>query len=308
MFKRGHVDLIRASLTKIASGGFRGQLPMPIPHPTYQDRNHDLGGRSFYFFDFDDNVAYLSSTIVLFHKETGTELPISSAEYAQHHSQVGRSGIYRDYTLDLDDQSGSFRNFRDKDPSILELLLGRKQVFVRDLLEALGRPDLEWKGPSWSCFFHAVHNQRPLSLITARGHRPETLKKGISLMVRKGFLSAEPNYLSIFPVSHPETRRRLGDERMELSVAALKKRAIRESVVQALRTYGEEAPHRFGMSDDDPKNIQLIIEEMGQLKQEFPHLSFFVIDSCQGELRKWEIYPDHLGKDERFDLRQLKLF
>lgn len=285
------------------------QMSLDIPHPVYEDRNRAQGGRSFYFFDFDDNVAFLTTPIYIFHKETGRELPLSSGEYAQVHHEIGKSGLYKDYTMNFDDAVGSFRNFRDRDHSLMDRLRSKKQVFVQDLAFALGRSEFDWKGPAWDTFFHAVYNKRPLSVITARGHHPDTIKKGIELFIKQGHLSATPNYHTIYPVSHPEVRRALGDLDFSLNVATLKKMAIRQSVKKALDQYGADFPHRFGMSDDDPKNIQLIVEEMALLKKEFPHLSFFVIETKGGVLVKAEVYPDHLRTldQQRIDVSQLSL-
>ncbi len=270
------------------------QLELPIAREIIPDRNADKGGRSFYFFDFDDNVAYLSTPIYIFHKATGKKLALSSGEFAKVHRTVGHSGPFLDYKLEMSDQTGSFRNFRDQDLSWLEKnVLGRKQVFVQDLAAALGHSDLQWKGPSWSCFYHATLNQRPVSLITARGHRPETIREGIQLFVDRGYLPQEPNYLSLYPVSHPQVRTELGDERGELSVAALKKAAIRASVQRAIEVYGLNPFHRFGMSDDDPHNIELIVEEMTALKNSYPQMSFFVIETEAERFTKWEVYADH---------------
>lgn len=268
------------------------QLELPIARDIVPDRNADKGGRSFYFFDFDDNVAFLSTPILIFHKVTGRELRLSSGEFAQVHRHVGKLGPYADYCIKLDDQRGTFRNFRDRDLGVVERLLGRRQFFVRDLAAALGHPDLHWKGPSWSCFYHATLNQRPLSLITARGHRPETIREGIELLVQRRFLPCDPNYLSIFPVSNGEIRAELGDRDLSMSVAALKKAAIRRSVERAIEVYGQNPHHRFGMSDDDPHNIELIVEEMKSLKTSHPEMSFFVIETQDGHFVKWEVYQD----------------
>src|SRR5690606_9628213 len=137
-----------------------------------------------------------------------------------------------------------------------------RQIFVTDIMALMDLPELTWKGPSWECFYHAAFNQRPMSLITARGHHPETLKDGIREFIKKKWLPLEPNYLSIFPVSHIQTRRDLGDKQLDMGVAELKQRAIRASVEKAIEKYGYNPHHRFGMSDDDPRNIQLIVEEM----------------------------------------------
>lgn len=267
------------------------QLELGIQRSKENDRNYHLGGRSFYFFDFDDNVAFLSTKIIIFHKKTGLELPLSSGEYAQHHSDIGKSGIYADYEISFDEKIGSFRNFRDVEISQLKKIDGEHgQTFIKDMAEALGLSHLDWQGPSWSCFYHASFNQRPVSVITARGHSPETIQSGIQLFVDQGHLPHPPNYLSIYPVSHKETRTGLGDAMLQESVARLKQFAIQASVEKAIQTYGYSPHHRFGMSDDDPKNIQLIYEEMHRLKSKYPEMSFFLIETQKGDFVKHEIH------------------
>lgn len=267
----------------------KGQLELGIQRTKERDRNHHLGGRSFYFFDFDDNIAFLTTPLILFHKQTGHELLISSSDFAQNHQTIGASGVYMDYALDFDDVVGTFRQFRDVDIHEMERLSGKTQFFVKDVAEALGFPDFQWKGPSWECFYHAAFNQRPVSVITARGHKPQTIKDGIRMFVNHKVLPLEPNYLSVFPVSHKATRLILGDEKLVQSTAELKQSAIRASVEQAIETYGYNAHHRFGMSDDDPKNIQLIFEEMTRLKAKYPEMSFFLIETQHGSFIKHEV-------------------
>lgn len=270
----------------------RGQIELPIQREVFRDRNADKGGRSFYFFDFDDNVAFLATPAYIFHKDTGAEMKLSSGEFAQHSKWIGVSGPYKDYRTDFCEQTGTFRCFRDQDISVVEKLMGRRQMFIEDLAAALGFPDMHWKGPSWSCFYHATLNHRPTSVITARGHHPETIKDGIRLLVKESHLPCEPNYLSVYPVSNRNIRDELGDPDFKQSVAAMKKAAIRASVDQAIKTYGYNPFHRFGMSDDDPHNIELIVEEMARLKQRYPEMSFFVIETQAGRFVKWEVYPD----------------
>ncbi|HWU41939.1 MAG TPA: hypothetical protein VN132_00835 [Bdellovibrio sp.] len=286
----------------------KGQLDLGINRTPEQDRNFHLGGRSFYFFDFDDNIAFLSTPLILFHKETGNEVMISSGDFAQHHAKIGKSGTYADYQVDFCDMTGTFRNFRDLDLTDLEKLDGKKQIFVQDVAEALGFPDFQWKGPSWECFYHATFNQRPLSVITARGHHPDTMKEGIRVFVKNKILPLEPNYLSIYPVSHKATRIALGDVTLSQGTAELKQRAIRASVEKAVELYGFNAHHRFGMSDDDPKNIQLIAEEMTRLKSRFPEMSFFMIETQHGNFIKHEVKHSGLQGQKIENLSQLSFF
>lgn len=284
------------------------QLDLGINRPAEADRNFAKGGRSFYFFDFDDNIAVLSTPTVIFHKNTGHEILLSTREFGEQSQHIGKRGPYRDYEIRFDDQTGSFRYFRDRNINWLEKMLGRKQIFIRDLHHALGLPDYRWQGPSWNCFYHAVYNKRPLSLITARGHNPGTIKKGIHLMVKQGYIPQTPNYLAIYPINHPETRAQLGKS-MQVGVAEMKQAAIRASVEDAFRVYGYSEHHRFGMSDDDPRNVELIIEEMSRLKKEYPQISFFVFDTHKGQFVRREVFDGHTV-DELVSqpLQQLSLF
>lgn len=284
-----------------------GQMELEIKRHPEPDRNFDVGGRSFYFFDFDDNVAFLSTPIFIFHKSTGKELALTSGEFAEHSATIGKLGPYQDFKVDFDDENGSFRCFRDGDLSRVDKLLGKRQAFVEDLAAALGHPEFQWKGPSWACFYHAVFNCRPVSVITARGHHPETIREGIRVLRDKGHLPTEPNYLSLYPVSHPETQHQLGFEG-RASVAEMKQAAIRASVLRAFDVYGYNDHHRFGMSDDDPKNIELITEEMTKLKKDFPEISFFVIKTCKGEFVKREIFSDYTHEEMLEASEQMSLF
>lgn len=234
-------------------------------------------------------MAHLSTPIVIFHKKTGEEKLLSSGEFAKHSKFVGKSGTYIDYMIDGKDEiKGSFRFFRDKEFGVVEKMIGKKQSFVHDVMNALREPDYVWKAPSWNFFYYAVANKRPLSVITARGHQPETIKAGIECMVKEGHLPYMPNFLSIFPVSNTEVKKELGDPEHKLGVPDLKRRAIRLSVETALKRHGYNPHHRFGMSDDDAHNVELITQEMMLLKRDYPEMSFFVIQT----------YPDKCVKRE----------
>ncbi len=265
------------------------QLELNISRQKEADRNLHLGGRSFYFFDFDDNVAFLATPLILFHKQSGQELRVSSGDWAKYSADIGKGGPFVNYEIRWEDQTGTFRCFRDHDVQALERLGFKKQIFLNDVAEALGLHDLQWKGPSWQTFYHATFNQRPVSVITARGHEPQTIKDGVRLLVEGKHLPSEPNYLSVYPVSNKDTRKSLGDHDLSQGTAELKQRAIRASVETAIAKYGYSPHHRFGMSDDDPRNIQLITEEMIRLKAQYPEMSFFMISTEKGEFVKHEV-------------------
>lgn len=283
------------------------QLDLGIRRVFEEDRNFSQGGRSFYFFDFDDNIAILRTPIYIRHKHTGLEIQMTSREFAELSRQIGYVGPYQDYEVRFDDETGSFRAFRDRDISALEKILGQKQPFIEDMSAALGLPDFNWKGPSWDCFYHAVFNRRPIALITARGHHPETIKSGIDLMIESGHLPHAPNYLAMYPVNYPPVKTEL-QKSPEAGVAEMKQLAIRASVESAFREYGYSPHHRFGMSDDDPRNLEMIIEEMSRLKSDYPEISFFVFDTHKGQVLKREIFKDHTEDQPMVKSDQLPLF
>ncbi len=274
-----------------------GQVRLPIEFLKEPDRNFSHGGRSFYFFDFDDNVVHLPTEIFLFSKTDNSQRAISTHEFAKIAHQIGNpaSAEWGQFKLIEDPKVGSFKRFREQ-----ETLKLNEQPLIQDMNTALTHKFVDWRGPSWDFFVYAVNNNRPISVITARGHHPHTIRRAIDLLVLSRDLGAHPNYLSVYPVSHPETRHRLENEILfhshkignSLSTAELKKRAIHRAVRDAMECYGENPFHRFGMSDDDPSNVALIREAMKELKQIYPDNAFFVISTFDRKVFKEEIRLD----------------
>jgi hypothetical protein len=241
--------------------------------------------QSFYFFDFDDNVMFLKTRIFVRNTLTRKEVAFSTGEFALVYPQFGRPGQWEDFAI----FEGSYRDFRDS-PSD-QLPAGRKQPFVRDVEEASAAPDTDWQAPSWKLFAYACAQQRPLSIVTARGHTEQTIREGVRALVARGLLPYEPNYHTVFPVGNDAIRRQLGDAQLDFTTPALKRLAIVRSVELALEHYGPEPTHHFGMSDDDPQNVYLIIRAMSECKQRFGNKRFFVINTHFGEMVKLEVFP-----------------
>jgi hypothetical protein len=240
---------------------------------------------SFYFFDFDDNIMFLKTRIFVRNTLTRAEVALTTSEFALVHPQLGRPGRWEDFAL----FDGTDRDFRDRPAD--QLPAGGKQPFVRDVEEAVATPGSSWQAPSWQLFVYACEHQRPLSIVTARGHAPQTVREGVRALVARGLLPREPNYHTVFPVGNDAVRQQLGDERLDLTTPALKRLAIIRSADQALARYGAEPPHRFGMSDDDPQNVYLIIRAMSECKQRYPDKRCFVINTHFGEMVKLEVFP-----------------
>jgi hypothetical protein len=244
------------------------------------------GGVSFYFFDFDDNIMFLATPILIRNTVTREVMEISTGEFANIQSRLGQPGKWGEYAL----FDGSFSHFRDVPAA--QLQPGQEQRFVEDIERAIKSDGGKWKGPSWKLFAYACEKQRPVSIITARGHTPETVKAGIRVLFDNGLIAKEPNYFAVFPVGNDEVRRaQLGDCDLIMTTPALKKVAIVKSVEMALAKYGLEPEHRFGMSDDDPNNVRLIISAMRDCKKQNLDKRFFVIDTNYDENVKLEVFP-----------------
>jgi len=275
------------------------QIELSIDYDRQPDRNLTQGGRSFYFFDFDDNVMFLGTSIFLCDRGSGEELALGTGTYTEIQHLVGQPGPWERYEIVPGDDA-SFRRFRDHEGP-------GPQPFVEDLRLALDAHPADWQGPSWRFFAYAVANERPIAIITARGHHPQTIEAGLSLLREHEHLSVPPNLLGIYPVTYPPLLDRLSSSETT-SVPELKRAAIIDAVEVAMATYGANPHHRFGMSDDDPHNIALIVGAMTELKGRYPYNSFFVIDASQTPLVKSEVFADTVTTEPVSEEQQLELF
>jgi predicted enzyme related to lactoylglutathione lyase len=239
------------------------------------------GSISFYFFDVDDNLLFLSTRLYLWNAEEGVERALSSGEFATVQADLGRPGMWQAWAV----RAETFRDFRDQ-PS----LPPERQAFVRDVASAAQGTAL-WKGPSWPLLVHAAEMQRPIAIISARGHAPDTVRAGFEKLVSLGQLAAVPPILGIYTISNPDVQTAMGVTDAAMTIPSLKKIAIKTAVETALQKYGAQPPHRFGMSDDDPANVVLAVSAMRDCKLKHHDKRFFVINTNGKEFVKLEIFP-----------------
>ena len=219
-------------------------------------------------FDLDDNIASLATKIVLFEKGTGNEREVSTTEFAEIREHIGKSGEFANYEIKDDNPAqGSFRNFRDsRDPG----------VFARDLASAMSSGD--WRGPSWSAFQQAMSSPQTAkwsTIITARGHFPNTIHAGLRSLLDQGFLKHTPPRENIFPVGLPGLA--LGGETVAPSAAKV---TVMESYLDRLQDapFGPSAQrvispnggrdrrfmHLWGFSDDDYGTFKKTVATLGE--------------------------------------------
>jgi hypothetical protein len=123
----------------------------------------------YYAFDWDDNIVHMPTKIIV-KTDEGEEVGMSTDDFAEHRHQIGKKPFdYKGNTI-VNFAADPFRNFRtegDKD-------------FLVDAMRAK-------TGPEFHDFKEAINNGSIFSIITARGHNPNTLKEAIYNYIVSGF-------------------------------------------------------------------------------------------------------------------------
>ena len=131
---------------------------MNIKEGFKDDKTPDL---KYYAFDWDDNIVHMPTTIIV-KDEDGEEVGMSTEDFAEYRTKIGKEDFkYKGHTI-VGYAENPFRNFRTQ---------GDKQ-FLIDAMKAK-------VGPAFDDFKEAINNGSIFSIITARGHHPETLKQAV---------------------------------------------------------------------------------------------------------------------------------
>ena len=123
----------------------------------------------YYAFDWDDNIVHMPTKIIL-KDVNGKEVGMSTDDFAQYRHVIGQEPFGYDGTTIVGYADQPFRNFRtqgDKD-------------FLVDAMRAR-------TGPAFDDFREAINNGSIFSIITARGHNPDTIKQAIYNYIIEGF-------------------------------------------------------------------------------------------------------------------------
>jgi len=131
----------------------------------------------YYAFDWDDNIVHMPTKIIL-KTEDGDEIGMSTDDFAEYRSEIGKKPFkYKGKTV-VGFADNPFRNFRtegDKD-------------FIVDAMRAK-------LGPAFNDFKEAINNGSIFSIITARGHNPNTLKQAVYNYIIDGFHGIDKDQL-----------------------------------------------------------------------------------------------------------------
>ena len=228
----------------------------------------------YYAFDWDDNIVTMPTRIILKDKD-GEEVGMTTEDFAQYRTKIGKEEFEYDGKTIVSFAENPFRNFRTE---------GDKAFLVDSMLAKTG--------PAWDDFVEAINNGSIFSIITARGHNPNTIKEAVYNYIISGFNGIDKNEL----VKNLKKYRNFADEE-ELSDMELIKSYLdlcrfhpvsfgtgaeanpEEEKVKALKTfvnYIKELSHKLnkkaylkndvknffvpsiGFSDDDIRNVEAI--------------------------------------------------
>lgn len=232
----------------------------------------------YYAFDWDDNLMFMPTKIIVL-SEDGAEVGMSTEDFAEYRVKIGKEPFeYKGKTI-TGFASDPFRNFTTK---------GDKQ-FLIDSMKA--KP-----GPAWADFVEAINNGSIFSIVTARGHNPNTLKEAVYNMIvsdhmglnkdlliknlkkfrdfvgdgKKGKQDMIREYMDLlkfYPVTY-------GQENSAASPEQLKVRAMKEFisyVKEQAKKLGQKVylkddvknvfVPQIGFSDDDIRNVEVMKKE-----------------------------------------------
>lgn len=225
-------------------------------------------------FDADDNLFNLPTKIMLFHKENGQEVGVTTAEFALIREQIGKpGGKWADFEMRYDRKAGSLRFFGDE-------IGDGVNYFLRDLKQAMSESENGWKALSFPAFVVAMEHEetaRETTIITARGHKPETILAGLAHLRDLKIIKYLPLVENIWTVSNADFGKRFegvfGIVAPEGSASSPsgRKAAVMEQVLDKIDRVAltQEAPlvlspngkesgrfHLWGFSDDDYGNFE----------------------------------------------------
>ena len=131
----------------------------------------------YYAFDWDDNIVHMPTKIMI-KTEDGDEMGMSTDDFSKYRHDLGKRPFdYKGKTI-VGYADDPFRNFRT----------GGDKDFLIDAMRAK-------EGPAFADFREAINNGSIFSIITARGHNPETIKQAVYNYIISGYNGIDKDQL-----------------------------------------------------------------------------------------------------------------
>lgn len=230
-----------------------------------EDGEHNF---KYYAFDWDDNIVEMPTKIILLDK-SGDEVGMGTEDFAHYRGMIGKEEFDYEGVVVKDFAPNPFRNFR---------VTGDGQ-FLKDIRSA--EP-----APSWNDFVECINSASIFAIITARGHKPSTLKRAVYKYIisnHDGINSGEvkrniQKYNKLFNKTNKDSSIQgyldlckfypvsFGPMASMASPEQAKVQALGEFIdyCQKINKY---MPIKVGFSDDDRKNIDLIEKHFGEPRE-----------------------------------------
>ena len=134
----------------------------------------------YYAFDWDDNIMMMPTKIIVM-SANEQEVPMSTEEFAEHRHQIGKEEFNFKGTTIVGYSPQPYKFFTDNPKSN-----------SRFIVDAMTAP----VGPSWNDFVECINGGSIFSIITARGHSPETLKEAVANLIKKNHMGIDSSSLA----------------------------------------------------------------------------------------------------------------
>ncbi len=236
-----------------------------------------------YSFDWDDNILHMDTMVNMEKNEGGEWEPIklSTGEYAELKDDPN-------YRYPNDNIREAFVDFDDDN------------IFLQNVEDSIKNKNF---APSFNDFKEALIGATSISIITARPQSPETLKKGVKMIVDNIFSDEEKetmveniednydfngetdeiiqkyidsNYY--YPVSFKE---RLVDVKKEKGIAL---DDFVKKTIQAYESMDKDKYNKIsvGFSDDDTDNIKEVVKKIDEVMSKlYPEVEFYIYDTSE---------------------------
>jgi hypothetical protein len=287
----------------------------------------------YYAFDWDDNILHMPTEIFLLN-DKGEEVGMSTQDFAKYRSLIGIEDFDYNQNIIVGFANDSFRYFRDQvDPNI----------FVKDVQKAL---DNDMRAKSYNKFIKCLTTGSLFAIITARGHEPETMRRGIEEVIKR-FSSTERtsmlDHLKLF--AHLFNKKITSDEELisnyldlceYIGVSAPSRggkpdnpeKAKEDSFLEFVdkcNSFAKELEDDFndrgenwrviakiGFSDDDPGNVKHMDDVLKELHNEtYSNVKEFYLFDTGGEDTQKTVFPKYdtpLVKTEESIVKNFKDF
>lgn len=269
----------------------------------YRVSERDL---KYYIFDWDDNILRMPTRIHLLRRSP-------DGEWEPHTVSTAVFALVRNDTANYRPPEGDWENafveFRDLDPGGPSKFLEHTAAALEPVIRGETAPP-----PSFERFRQTLVEGRLFAIVTARGHRPESIRTGVRYVIdhvlsdneKREMIRNLRGYLHFFerregdmtdeeiieyyldqnqyhPCTSPQFKQRMQATGNAKDPERAKQLAIRDFVhhiVGMIRDAGIARPISIGFSDDDPGNVAAVEDYIQrELAREFADVSFAVYDT-----------------------------